>query len=194
MRLPCRRLVRTQGGFTLLELLVVVAIIGVLAAFALPRLWEAINSAKGARGVADMKMITAALDRYYVDHNVYPIGAHADEIMNMLRAGYLRRSTTFRNGFARGYLYLTSDSGSGYVLIDVKNEKRDDDPATLEHEIIIRCSDGISYHDRTFVIEAGDTAGLTLPTDPSGYWRVGDEQIKNCRPREGGWDVQIETN
>jgi type II secretion system protein G len=183
-----RPLPHGQDGFTLVELLVVVVIIGVLVAFALPRLWVASKSAKGSQGATDMKTIAAALERYYIDNNAYPTDTNGTLLMNKLRNGYLRKSTTFRNGFGRGYLYLTSSTGKGYLLIDVQNERKDDDLATSTQELKIRCTDGATNQDRTFVIAAGPAAGLTVP---QGGW-VGDKYIKNCFPINSGWNLQIE--
>jgi type II secretion system protein G len=190
MRRPLPHLTRGQDGFTLVELLVVVVIIGVLVAFALPRLWVASMSAKGSQGATDMKTIAAALERYYVDNNAYPTGANGTDLMNKLRNGYLRKSTTFRNGFGRGYLYLTSQTGKGYLLIDVQNERKDDDPATPTQELKFRCTYGGTNQDRTFVIVTGPTAGLTVPLGSP--WTVPDKHIANCFPINGGWNLQIE--
>lgn len=64
--------VRKSAGFTLVELLVVVAIIALLAALAVPHLLEAQVRAKVARVRADLRTIASALEAYAVDHNAYP--------------------------------------------------------------------------------------------------------------------------
>lgn len=113
---------RSEEGFTLIELLVVVAIIALLATFAVPKLFEAINKSKKAPAQADMKTISGALERYYMDNNEYPNGADLDAIKDQLHAGYLKASTSYTNGFGRGYIYVSDANGTFYVLIDAMNQ------------------------------------------------------------------------
>lgn len=63
---------RQQRSFTLIELLIVVAIIGILAAIAVPNFLNAQTRAKLAKVRADMKNLSTALESYHLDHNHYP--------------------------------------------------------------------------------------------------------------------------
>ena len=65
------------SGFTLIELMVVIAIIGVLASTVLANLSSAQASARDAIRLQDMKAIHTALERFYNDHNMYPDPANA---------------------------------------------------------------------------------------------------------------------
>ena len=64
---------RRQAGFTLMELLIVVAIIGIIAALAIPNLLNAIDKAKQKSTMANMKTLAGGLEQYMVDANFYPI-------------------------------------------------------------------------------------------------------------------------
>lgn len=59
-------------AFTLIELLIVVAIIAILAAIAVPNFLEAQVRSKVARVRADLRTLTTGLESYRVDHNAYP--------------------------------------------------------------------------------------------------------------------------
>ncbi len=72
-------------GFTLIELMMVVAIIGILASIALPQYSRYVDRAKRAEGKAALSDVAARLERFYSDNNVYatavntiPPGANAD--------------------------------------------------------------------------------------------------------------------
>ncbi len=59
-------------AFTLIELLIVVAIIAILAAIAIPNFLEAQIRAKVSRAKADLRSVGTALETYAVDWNRYP--------------------------------------------------------------------------------------------------------------------------
>jgi len=61
-----------RKAFTLIELLIVVAIIAILAAIAVPNFLEAQTRSKVSRTKADMRSIATAVEAYGVDYNRYP--------------------------------------------------------------------------------------------------------------------------
>lgn len=61
-----------KRAFTLIELLIVVAIIAILAAIAVPNFLEAQTRSKVSRVKADMRTEATAMEAYYVDYNAYP--------------------------------------------------------------------------------------------------------------------------
>jgi type II secretion system protein G len=65
-----------RSAFTLIELLIVVAIIAILAAIAVPNFLEAQTRAKVGKVHADFRTIATALEAFRVDHNEY-LPSHA---------------------------------------------------------------------------------------------------------------------
>jgi general secretion pathway protein G len=59
-------------GFTLIELMVVVVIIGVLAALIVPNVLERLDQAKVEAARANIATLTGALDMYKIDNQRYP--------------------------------------------------------------------------------------------------------------------------
>ena len=64
---------RPAGAFTLIELLIVVAIIAILALIAVPNFLEAQTRAKIARTQADMRSLKTAIESYRIDESDYPM-------------------------------------------------------------------------------------------------------------------------
>jgi prepilin-type N-terminal cleavage/methylation domain-containing protein len=64
-----------RRAFTLIELLIVVAIIAILAAIAVPNFLEAQTRAKVSRSKSDMRTIATALESYAVDNGKYSTDA-----------------------------------------------------------------------------------------------------------------------
>jgi general secretion pathway protein G len=59
-------------GFTLIEILVVVVILGILAAIVVPRVMEHPGEARQVRARQDIQAIVTALNTYKLDHFTYP--------------------------------------------------------------------------------------------------------------------------
>ena len=63
---------RGQGGFTLLEILIVVAILGILATIIVPKIMKRPEEARRTKAKIDIKAIETALNLYRLDNGVYP--------------------------------------------------------------------------------------------------------------------------
>lgn len=72
-------------GFTLVELLVVMAIIGMLLAIAVPRYFRALQHARETVLKQDLAILREAIDKYYADRNQYP-----DKLPDLVTQRYVR--------------------------------------------------------------------------------------------------------
>jgi len=64
--------VRNQRGFTLIEIMVVVVILGILAAVVVPRLLDRPDEARITKAKTDIKGIEQALGMYKLDNGYFP--------------------------------------------------------------------------------------------------------------------------
>lgn len=103
-----------KRAFTLIELMLVVIIIGVLAAMVMPRLVGRSEQARTATAKADINAnIALALDLYEMDHGKYPAGL--EELLSKEGKGpYLKKPP--KDPWGNVYKYEQLDSGKDYKL------------------------------------------------------------------------------
>jgi general secretion pathway protein G len=75
-----------ENGFTLLELLVVMTIIGILAAIAVPALRDSPQRAREAALKADLFTFRSVIDQYHGDKGHYPA-----DLQTLVTEGYMRK-------------------------------------------------------------------------------------------------------
>jgi type II secretion system protein G len=99
-------------AFTLIELLIVVAIIAILAAIAVPNFLEAHTRAKVASAKASLRTLQTALESYAVDNNNYPYAETIGQTIWMPAGGSPRQNnnpTEWRpGGLTSPIAYITS--------------------------------------------------------------------------------------
>lgn len=69
---------RSQSGFTLIELMIVVIVVGVLAAVAIPLYQVAAARSKATEAVAALGLARTAMRAYYAEHGTYENAAFTD--------------------------------------------------------------------------------------------------------------------
>lgn len=93
---------RNRGGFSLLELMLVLAIIGVLTAIAAVSLSGTGERAKIKATIASMNTIVHALDSYKLDNNIYPPNLAA---LQAGKTAYLDATRQLKDAWKQDFLY-----------------------------------------------------------------------------------------
>ena len=85
---------RGRGGFTLVEIMIVVAIIGLLAALAIPNWIRARKRSQASRTMEELRMLDNALDQYAIDNGkISGAPASFTDLKNYVKAGTTLYST-----------------------------------------------------------------------------------------------------
>lgn len=110
---------KTQEGFTIIELLVVIVIIGILVALALPNLFSAQARGRDTDRKNEVKNLQQKLETYFNDNGNYPAA-----LSNLSPA-----PTTDEQQGPRGDAYTYSPTGTPATSYTISaNLENDDDP------------------------------------------------------------------
>lgn len=114
----CRRL----SGFTLLELLVVLVIIGLLVGYVAPRFFSQVGKSEVKVARAQIKALEDALDQYRLDVGHYPTTEQGLAVLNAAPANearwqgpYLRKAVP-ADPWGRPYVYQSPGASGEYDL------------------------------------------------------------------------------
>lgn len=107
-----------EAGFTLIELMIVIVILGLLAAIVMPRIVGETDKARYGTARAQMRVLEDALKRYKLDHGVYPTTEQGLDALVMQpstgniperwpEGGYLDRQEIPLDPWGSPYIYLS---------------------------------------------------------------------------------------
>jgi general secretion pathway protein G len=113
-----KQLLRNNAGFTLIELMVVIIILGLLAAIVMPRVVGETDRARYEQAKVQMRILEDALKRYKLDSGVYPSTEQGLESLvrkpstgiiprNWPEGGYLDKTEIPIDPWGNPYIYVS---------------------------------------------------------------------------------------
>jgi len=132
---------RSRAGFTLLEILVVIIVLGLLAGLVAPRIIGRVSEARTATARTQIELLVVALDNYHLDNGSYPTTAQglaalrtkpaSEPVPRNWRGPYLRKEVP-PDPWDRPYIYR-SPGEQNPAGFDLLTYGRDGQPGG-EHE------------------------------------------------------------
>lgn len=159
---------RGRHGFTMIEVLLVIAVLSILAGVVVPQVTSVMDDARNAAVIKDLREFTFAIERYRMDHN----GGTPDLVQNETLAQLLAKTDVDGNiGIGPQYPYgpyLTTVPKNALNSVTRVFRVSTAPPANLANRV------GWVYHPASGQIWAGlfpdpvDLAALPVAVDASG--------------------------
>jgi general secretion pathway protein G len=111
---------RSDGGFTLIELIVVIVILGILAGLVLPRFMGRTEEARRTKAKLQIENLEGALKLYKLDNGTYPTTEQGLEALvqkpttgvipkNWREGGYLEKNKIPEDPWGKPYVYISPE-------------------------------------------------------------------------------------
>ena len=139
--------VRTESGFSLIELMIVIALIGTLAAIAIPNYIEYREKAKIAQAIGDIRAMEKMIANFVIDNDRLPVslaeigmGGRRDPWGTPYQ--YVRVEGTPKGKLRKDRFMVPVNSD--YDLYSMGRDRRSVSPFTAKHsrDDVVRASDG----------------------------------------------------
>ena len=124
---------RFSKGFSLIELMIVIVILGLLASLVMPNIMGKGEEAKQKLVCVQMKNISETLKMFKVDNGVYPSTEEGLEVLiknpgddkypNYSRSGYLDEGKMPRDSWQTPFVYITTEDG--FDLISLGSDRKE---------------------------------------------------------------------
>ncbi len=122
------RNLKKEDGFTLIELMVVVIILGILAGLVVPRIMERPGQAKQTKAKIQIESLETALKLYKLDNGRYPDTEQGIEALvqmpetgivpkNWREGGYLEKGRIPQDPWGNAFVYLSPGAHGEYDII-----------------------------------------------------------------------------
>lgn len=107
-----------EGGFTLIELMIVIAIIGILAAIAIPQFAAYRTRSFNAAASADLRHLATTQEAYFVDHDIY--SSSVGRLVSSYGAVTTENVVLIINSNTTSYYNMTSYHSSGGATFTIR--------------------------------------------------------------------------
>lgn len=114
---------RSDAGFTLMEMLVVLVLIGLIAAVAIPQVMKLLESAKAKAAKIQLETVSHSLNYYQLDIGDYPTTAQGLKVLWEAPPGvadwdgpYVRRPQQLNDPWGRPFLYVSPGAKAAFEL------------------------------------------------------------------------------
>lgn len=122
---------KRDSGFTLMELLLVLVIVGLLAALVGPALYQRIKPARESAARVQIENFTTALDAFYVDVGRYPTAQDGLGVLRGKPEGaekwngpYLKKEIP-KDPWGHPYVYRSPGRSGGYEIVSYGADGRE---------------------------------------------------------------------
>jgi general secretion pathway protein G len=125
---------KKQQGFTLIEIMVVVVILGILGALVVPNILGRTGEARGTAAKSDIQSISNALDLYKLDNHIYPSTDQGLEALVSKPSGYPEAKNWNPNGYLKRlpqdpwgneYQFVSPGSNGAFDLYSLGADSRE---------------------------------------------------------------------
>ncbi len=113
-----------EAGFTLMEMLVVLVVIGLIAAVAIPQITKLLGSAKSKSTKIQLETLSASLRYFEIDTGAYPTTDQGLDVLWSMgepepgwNGPYLRQERQLRDPWNKEFIYRSPVEGAPFELI-----------------------------------------------------------------------------
>ena len=120
--------IKTTHGFTLIELMVVIVILGILVSFIAPRIMGRPDEAKQVKARIQMESLETAIKLYKLDNGIYPMTEQGLQALveqpqtgtlprKWRKGGYLEKGKVPKDPWGNEFVYLSPGAHGDYDII-----------------------------------------------------------------------------
>jgi general secretion pathway protein G len=140
------RILAQRAGFTLIEIMVVIIILGLLATLVIPNITGYTEKAKREKARADIASLEGALELFKADNGFYPTTEQGLDALiikpstgripaKWMEGGYFKKGVPLDPWGARYVYFAPGRRGEGYEIVSLgtDGQESDDDVSSSEH-------------------------------------------------------------